>query len=476
MSEGFACPTRRRIQSAMLSPVVRSFVPLALAAQVLLAQAPPSTLAAPKDPVQVATRFVDLLRQGDYPAAAALEGGPMKEAATAAKLGEIWTGIQSQLGAYKRRVGTRTERQTQFDMVFVTTAFESQTVDLKVVIGDGGQVVGFFILPVQSAVPPADPAPPAYAKPDSYHEREVTVGSGDWAVPGTLTQPVGPGPFPAVVLVHGSGPNDRDETVASNKPFRDLALGLASRGIAVLRYEKRTRKYSGKIASVAGFTVQQETVEDALIALALLRGSAGIDPRRVFILGHSLGGMLLPRIGQSQPALAGLIVMAGAARPMEDLILEQVTYLAGLDGVVTDAEKKQIEGLRAEVAKVKALKPGATAAADTVLGAPASYWLDLQGYNPVLGSKFLPQPMLILQGERDYQVTMTDFAAWKKGLASKPNVTFKSYPKLDHLFLAGEGKSSPAEYEKPGHVDPAVVNDIAAWILGQGKKPSERTW
>jgi dienelactone hydrolase len=358
-------------------------------------------------------------------------------------------------------------------MIFVTTAFEKQTVDLKVVIDDGGQVVGFFILPVQPAVPPADAAPPPYAKPDSYRESEVTVGSGEWALPGTLTLPVGPGPFPAVVLIHGSGPNDRDETVDSNKPFRDLALGLASRGIAVLRYEKRTRKYSGKIAEVKGFTVQQETVEDALIALALLRGSQGIDPRRVFVLGHSLGGMLLPRIGQSQPALAGLIVMAGAARPMEDLILEQVTYLAGLDGIVTDPEKKQIEGLRAEVAKVKALKPGATEGA---LGAPASYWLDLQGYDPVQGSKYLPQPMLILQGERDYQVTMTDFAAWKKGLAGKPNVTFKSYPKLDHLFLAGEGKSSPAEYEKPGHVDSAVVNDIAAWILGQGKKPAERGW
>jgi dienelactone hydrolase len=449
------------------------FIPLFLAAQVLFAQAPPPTLAAPKDSVKVAAYFIDLLLKGDYPAAAALEGGPMKEAATAAKLSEIWTGIQTQLGPYKQRLGTRTERRTQFDMVFVTTAFEHQTVDLKVVIDDGGQVVGFFILPVQSAVPPADPAPPPYAKPDSYREREVTVGSGEWALPGTLTLPMGPGPFPAVLLIHGSGPNDRDETVESNKPFRDLALGLASRGIAVLRYDKRTRKYAGKIASVAGFTVQQETVEDALIALALLRGSAGIDPRRVFILGHSLGGMLLPRIGQSQPALAGLIVMAGAVRPMEDLILEQVTYLAGLDGVVTDAEKKQIEGLRAEVAKVKALKPGAT---ETVLGAPASYWLDLQGYNPVLGSKFLPQPMLILQGERDYQVTMTDFAAWKKGLASKPNVTFRSYPKLDHLFLAGEGKSSPAEYEKPGHVDVAVLNDVAAWILAMGKKPAERTW
>ena len=444
---------------------------LLLAAHVLIAQAPPSTLAAPKDPVAMATGFIDLLLKEDYAGAAALEGGPMKEAATPEKLKEIWSGIQLQLGAYKRRVGTRAEHQGGYDFAFVTTAFERQTVDLKVVIDAAGKVVGFFIVPVQAATPPPDAAPPPYARPDSYQESDVTVGSGDWALPGTLTTPVGPGPFPAVVLVHGSGPNDRDETVEANKPFRDLALGLSSRGIAVLRYEKRTRQYAGKVAGVAGFTVQQETVDDALAAVALLRGLPGVDPRRVFVLGHSLGGLVLPRIGQSQPALAGLIVMAGPARPLEDLILEQVSYLAALDGVVTDPEKKQIEGLRAEVAKVKAVKPGDT---NSVLGAPASYWLDLQGYDPPQASKYLAQPMLILQGERDYQVTMTDFAAWKKVLAGKPNVTFKSYPRLDHLFLAGEGKSGPAEYAKPGHVDEAVVADIAAWILGQAKKPAER--
>jgi len=232
-------------------------------------------------------------------------------------------------------------------------------------------------------------------------------------------------------------------------------------------------QYASKVAGVAGFTVQQETVDDALAAVALLRSLPGIDPRRVFVLGHSLGGLALPRIGQGQPALAGLIVMAGPARPLEDLILDQVSYLAALDGVVTDPEKKQIEGLRGEVAKVKALKPGAT---DSVLGAPASYWLDLQGYDPPQAAKYLAQPMLILQGERDYQVTMTDFAAWKKVLSGKPNVTFKSYPRLDHLFLAGEGKSGPAEYQKPGHVEEAVVADVAAWVLGLGKKPAERSW
>jgi uncharacterized protein len=276
--------------------------------------------------------------------------------------------------------------------------------------------------------------------------------------------PVGPGPFPAVVLVHGSGPNDRDETVEAAKPFRDLAWGLASRGIAVLRYEKRTRQHGARLASAPNFTVREETVDDAVAAAALLRGSEGVDPARVYVLGHSLGAMVVPRIGGQDLKIAGFIVMAGAARPLEDLILEQVTYIASLDGTVSEEEKKQIEGLRQEVAKVKALQPGASG---TALGAPASYWLDLKGYKPPEAATALGRPLLVLQGERDYQVTLDNFEAWKKALGDRKDVTFKSYPRLNHLFIEGEGKSGPAEYQKPGHVAEAVVADIAGWI----KKP-----
>jgi len=133
------------------------------------------------------------------------------------------------------------------------------------------------------------------------------------------------------------------------------------------------------------------------------------------------------------------------------------------DRFFTEEEKKQIEGLRQEVAKVKALQPGATG---TALGAPASYWLDLRGYSPPEAAKALNRPMLVLQGERDYQVTLDNFETWKKALGDRKDVTFKSYPRLNHLFIEGEGKSGPAEYQKPGHVAEAVVADIAGWIKG----------
>jgi dienelactone hydrolase len=311
-------------------------------------------------------------------------------------------------------------------------------------------ISGFFQLPgsVSWQRPP-------YSQPATFKERAVTVGEGEWKLPGTLTVPVGAGPFPAVVLVHGSGPNDRDETVGGVKVFKDLAEGLASRGIVVLRYEKRTLQYRARIAAIKNFTVQEETVEDAVNAIAAVRSQPEVNGRRVFIIGHSLGGYVAPRIAEQDGKLAGIVLMAGSARPLEDLLVEQVTYM-GITG-------KQLENAKALQAKVKKLEPG-DEDSPAFGGVPVSYWLDLKDYDAVAAAKKLGIPMLILQGERDYQVTMADFALWKAALASSKGVVLKSYPALNHLFVAGEGKSLPAEYSKPGHVAPEVIEEIAKFV------------
>jgi hypothetical protein len=268
------------------------------------------------------------------------------------------------------------------------------------------------------------------------------------------------------VLVHGSGPNDRDETILGNKPFRDLALGLASRGIAVLRYDKRSLVYPGKLQATEDFTVKQEVIDDALAAVQTLRAQPRIVPARVFVLGHSLGGMLIPRIAAGDSSVAGVIVMAGAARPIEQAILEQTQYLALADGRITPEEQKQIDDAKTLVETVRALTPEDAKSPKAIFGARASYWLDLRGYDAPAAAKHVTQPMLVLQGERDYQVTMDEFARWKSALAGKPQVTFHSYPALNHLFVSGTGMSLPSEYETAGHVDEAVVRDIAEWIKG----------
>ena len=453
---------------------MRIFAPLLalliLASVPLPAQTPPpavppaadaATAAAPKDIPAEGRKFVDLLVQRNFAEAVKPFTDEMRTAAPPPKLAGIWNSILKQFGAFKQVTGTRVEPSGQHQAALVTAEFANMTADLKVVFDAEGKIAGFFVSPVYT--------PPSYAKEGTFQEKEVVIGaggtggSGEWALPATIALPAGAGPFPAVVLVHGSGPHDRDETIGPNKPFKDLASGLASQGIAVLRYEKRTRQHAAKLGAAPRLTVQEETVDDALAAVALLKATAGIDPQRIFVLGHSLGGMLIPRIGQRDPGIAGLIVLAGATRPLEDLILEQISYISSLDGKISPEEKKQLDDIGAQAANIKSLK-ASTASAGALLGYPATYWFDLQGYQPATVAKTLKQPLLILQGERDYQVTMEDFDQWKAALADRKDVTLKSYPTLNHLFMEGAGKAKPEEYGKAGHVAEPVIADIAGWI------------
>ncbi len=345
----------------------------------------------------------------------------------------------------KPEIGEPKVSQVQgYSVVMIPLRWPAGAFTFQVAWTADGKVAGTFVRPAPQ--PPAAWSAPDYVKAGSFTERDLTIGGDDrWKLPGTLTLPNAEGPFPAVVLVHGSGPHDRDETVGGAKLFRDLAEGLASRGIAVLRYVKRTRQYA---TSEAAPTMTAETVDDALRAVALLRTLPEIDARRVYVLGHSQGGYMMPRILQRDPKIAGGIVMAGNVRPLEALIVEQVEYLHALSGS-TDATA--VERVRKD--PWSAL-PGITEA----------YRADLRGYDPAEAIRASSAPLLILQGERDYQVTMKDFGMWKAAVPASRG-TFRSYPKLNHLFIEGEGKSNPNEYSKPGHVARAVVEDISAWLL-----------
>ena len=407
-----------------------------------------------------ARAFIELLVNKKFATAVEQFDSTMKTALPETKLAETWTSVQAQVGPFKQAGAARSEKRGDFTVVVVTCDFQNLALDVSVVFDQQKRVAGLFFAPAKKA----DYVPPAYAKTDTFREKEITVGSGEWALPGTLTIPVGTGPFPAVVLVHGSGPNDRDETIGPNKPFKDLAWGLASRGVAVLRYEKRTKQHVAKIVSISNLTAKEEVLDDALAAVELLRKTEGIDAKRIFVLGHSLGGMFVPRIGRLDPNIAGLIALAGATRALEDVIPEQLAYIFSLDGTVSAEEQKQIDQAKEQAAKVKALKAEDAGSTTPIFGVPVSYWLDLRGYDPAESAKGLKQPMLILQGERDYQVTMEDFKKWNAALGGRSNVTLKSYPGLNHLFIAGTSRSTPLEYDQLGHVDERVIDDIASWI------------
>ena len=418
---------------------------------------PAAKPALPADLAERSQLLARALASGDYARVTAELDEKSAELLDAEKLEAAWKVATAPFGSFRDVVEARRHREADHDVVVVTCELERGRVDLKLVYDASRRIAGLWLSPAWS--------PPSYAEPTHFTETELTVGEKPWQLPATLTLPTGSGPFPAIVLVHGSGPHDRDESIGPNKPFKDLAWGLASRGIAVLRYEKRTRVHLDAIRNLkTPFTANDETVDDALAAAALLRNTQGIDPARVFMLGHSMGGELLPRIGARDAKLAGLVALAAAATPTPDAIVAQFRYIFELDGKLDDEEKKKLADLEEQAKKVRALTDK-DLAGPSIFGAPPSYWLDKRGYDPAAAAKKLGHRMLFLQGGRDYQVTTKDFDRFKKALTAKKNARFVLYEKLNHLFIAGEGKITPAEYQKPGHVDARVIEDVSIFVL-----------
>ena len=418
-------------------------------------------------------------------AAEAMEDATMRGAAPAAALSQLWSQFEGQFGAFTGLGEVAVKDAAPFVNATVTTYFANATVPLLVTVDAEGHVAGLHLgAPGPAASPPGGPgasgatpaaasptpeASAAYVRPEAFTETEVSVGSAPWALPGTLSMPTGSGPFPAVVLVAGSGPQDRDEAIGPNAPLRDLAWGLASNGIAVLRYDKRSMAHGTEMAAQVGeVTVREEVTDDAIAAVDLLRATPGIDLERVFLAGHSLGGYLAPRIAaDASGRLAGIALLEANARPLQRLIEDQLAYLASDAGGADPSARAMLAALPAQVALVESADlSSATPAANLPLGIPAAYWLDLRGYDPAATARGLSVPLFITQGGRDYQVPPTELAAWRAGLGDRAGVTIREYPSLNHLLLPGTGPSRPAEYARPGHVAPELVADLAAWVLG----------
>lgn len=317
-------------------------------------------------------------------------------------------------------------------------------------------------------------APYVRSGSDSFSDVDVKIGTGRWQLDASLTVPNGKGPFPAVILVHGSGGHDRDETIGPNKPFRDLAHGLGSKGIAVLRYEKRTKQHAKSLTvdDLKTFTIMDETVYDVGEAAKVLRADSRIDRNGIFVLGHSLGGMVVPRIYQLDKELNGFIVVSGSNEPLEDAILRQTEYVMQSADTSSPEVLKVINAMRSQAEAVKKLTKDDVNSAQVLIGAMPAYWLDLREHDPLVEIKNVERPIFFIQGGRDYQVTADgDFARWKSAMESAGKLSqcrFKLYPQLNHLMIAGTGKIVPSEYmTNVGNVDKDVVDDIADWILNR---------
>lgn len=380
---------------------------------------------------------------------------------------DTWRQLTGQFGALQSAGAWTQEAVQGVELCRRDLTFERYRLRLLVGFDADGR------LNIIRVVPAPEPAgAPAVAFDRTLmEERDTVVVTDGYRLPATLTLPrlkEEGRRVPCVVLVHGSGPNDRDETIGPNKPFRDLAWLLAYRGIATLRYDKRTKVYGADcVPQGRRLDMDVETVDDALSAVRLAAGLPQVAADSVFVLGHSQGGMMAPRIARRSPQVAGIIIVAGPARPFEDLLVEQSEYLASLT-TPSEQTRAQLDELKRQVANVKRL--GTPAFSDTIalpLGLLKGYWEFLRAYRPVEVAASLDYPLLVLQGERDYQVTMQDYGLWLMGLLARPKAQLKSYPALNHLLQEGKGKSTPLEYNEARPVPSYVADDVVGFIRGR---------
>ncbi|MDG6103278.1 alpha/beta hydrolase [Dactylosporangium aurantiacum] len=412
-----------------------------------------------KDPAGVAGTVVELLRAGRFDALEELFAPRLRAVVSAGTVRVAWQVELDRRGGV-RAVDAPVTEPADAGLVRVSVPVTCARGALTVVMSvDGDGLLHGLRLAAPSGVPWT---PPRYARTRRFTEHDVTVGAGPLAVGGTVSVPRCRGPHPGVVLLAGGGPFDRDGTTGANRPLKDLAWGLAGRGVAVLRFDKVTHTHP-RVAA-AGFTMREEYVPHAVAAVDLLRREPGVDPGRVAVLGHSLGGKAAPRVAAAEPAVAGLVLLAAEAQPMRLSAVRVVRHLAALrPGPDADAAVAAITR-QAALAGGPDLTP-ATPAADLPLGLPASYWLDERDYDPVAATAALDLPVLLVQGGRDYQVTVADdLARWRAGLAHRPGVTVHVHDAGNHLFFPGRGPSTPAEYEPAQHVDRSVVTAVADWL------------
>lgn len=406
------------------------------------------------------SKFSEVIAQGDAAFQAALPEYQLQQA---------WCQTALTLGEYREIADTSITSQGGDTQTVVTLGYEKGGLALTLGFNEEMQLTGLWVKPADVQLAVATPAP----LPAGIQEEEVTFAADpDLPLSGTLTLPQEQEkPLPAVVLVHGSGQSDRDEAIGPNKPFRDIAHALAAQGIAVLRYDKRYYTYPEEGTALGSdLTLREEVLDDVAAAVQLLRADERIAPTQVFVLGHSMGGMLLPAILAEDPDLAGGISMAGSLRPLWEISYDQNQELAEtiapqLNKQQAAVLEQQMQQVESDITVLRSLSASMLGNSETLLGIPVGYWRSVEEYRGDRWIDKVTQPLLVLQGEEDFQVFPdTDYPLWQQALEGRDNARCVLYPGLNHLMMQSSGRRDTGDYQFPSTVDAQVTADIADFV------------
>jgi uncharacterized protein len=430
-----------------------------------------SLQAAVSTPQKYADNVVLLLNSGQFEELwQDLFGAELKKLVPVSALQSGWASLEGPYGTFVQLDSATATQVNGQTVIQAKVEFSKGNLNMIITVDNNARLTGLRFTPA---------AEPFVERelPEGLTEETVVVGEGTaHPLKGVLTLPEhSSGRLPSVVLVHGSGSTDLDETAFAYKPFRDIAWGLAQQGIAVLRYDKRSYVYPKDFIGdmAASFTVKEETVDDAILAAKLLKSDKRLDPEHVYLAGHSLGGMLAPRIDADGGDFAGLILLAGSPRKLWEIVYDQnMNVIHTLDDS-NPLKAQTVSAMDGELMKAKALS-SLTAEqakqAPAVFGIPAYYLQEMQQHDTAELARKLSKPVLVMQGADDFQIFAgTDFPLWKEVLKNNAAAEFKLYPGLNHFFVNydGAGAGTTEEYNVPGTVDPQVITDMGIWIKAQ---------
>ena len=434
----------------------------------------------------VAREAVSELSSGQYARFFARFDEAMKAALPEAKVQELWKAITGQTGAFQSQIAARQETAGAFDVVFVTCQFEKAPLDIKLVFNAERKLSGLFFSPAGIGNRPQEPK-----KPNPYREEEVTFENKEepgLKLAGTLTFPGSGGPFPAVLLISGSGAQNRNEEIMGHKPFLVLADHLTRRGIAVLRVDDRG---VGGSSDGPPDATSLDFAGDVLAGVTYLKSRKEIDPQRIGLIGHSEGGIIAPIVASKSSDVAFIVLMAGTGVNGREVLFEQGRLLAQAAGASEEqiAANRKIQTTIFDVLNAtpdsetaekqirEALSGASPSVRDIVLGAQLkmvlSQWFrHFLNYDPRLTLEKVRCPVLALIGEKDLQVSPSqNLPEIEKALTAAGNKDFKAVelPGLNHLFQTCK-TGAVAEYGQIEEtIAPAALELISGWILGHAR-------
>jgi len=439
---------------------------------------------------QRAEEFVTAITRSDFEAAVGMFDETMAALIDAEALQAMWEeDIIAIAGAFITIHEIENVVVDEFYISGVIMRHESSGLGWNIIFSEDGLIAGLStagIIPLPADVGNGQAADGPIQR-EGFVDYPIVIGEGTaFPLDGILSMPDDvTGPVPAVVIVHGSGANDMDGTMpgAGNTPYRDIAEFLAANGIAVIRYDKRTFTHGLQMMEELGgsFTVWEESIEDALLAAEMLRADPRIDADRTYLVGHSLGGILAPRIHTKGGDFAGLVLMGATPRPFLEVLIEQTR--ASISTAIEEGlvEEKDMADMLVELDQLAELSDAlADMPSDTAKETPvpmlggstmAYYFKDLMVHAFENYAQNITAPILVMQGGRDFQILAdVDFALFQEIFAGQDNVTFRLYEDLNHSFIPTTAENFIEHAEsimEPGHVYTPALRDIVDWILGR---------